>query len=414
MVQETSVATTRFLVVAAEDRINELRTIIRTHNEAYYEQDAPTIPDAEWDALMRELRELEEQHPELVTPDSPTQQVGAAPSTQFAPVQHAVPMMSLDNAFDTDELAGWAERLQRRLGEDVDPGDWVCELKFDGLAISIRYENGTLVQAATRGDGRTGEDVTHNVATIAGVPKTIEGAPPVLEVRGEVYLRLSDFADLNARNVAAGQKPYVNPRNAAAGSLRQKDPAITATRNLSMWSYQLGQVEGGPTFESHYETLQYLKGLGLPVNEHARQITDGVDGVISYVEEFERRRHDLDYEFDGIVVKLDSLGRQRELGSTAKAPRWAIAYKLPPEEQITTLLDIEVSIGAAGSATPFARLEPVFVGGVTVTTATLHNQDQIAEKDVRPGDKVIVRRAGEVIPEVVGPVLSERPADLPP
>ena len=414
MVQETSVATTRFLVVAAEDRINELRTIIRTHNEAYYEQDAPTIPDAEWDALMRELRELEEQHPELVTPDSPTQQVGAAPSTQFAPVQHAVPMMSLDNAFDTEELAGWAERLQRRLGEDVDPGDWVCELKFDGLAISIRYENGTLVQAATRGDGRTGEDVTHNVATIAGVPKTIEGAPPVLEVRGEVYLRLSDFADLNARNVAAGQKPYVNPRNAAAGSLRQKDPAITATRNLSMWSYQLGQVEGGPTFESHYETLQYLKGLGLPVNEHARQITDGVDGVISYVEEFERRRHDLDYEFDGIVVKLDSLGRQRELGSTAKAPRWAIAYKLPPEEQITTLLDIEVSIGAAGSATPFARLEPVFVGGVTVTTATLHNQDQIAEKDVRPGDKVIVRRAGEVIPEVVGPVLSERPADLPP
>ncbi len=285
--------------MAVEERIEELRTIIRQHNEAYYEQDAPTVPDAEWDALMRELRELEEQHPDLVTPDSPTQLVGGAPSTQFAPVQHAVPMMSLDNAFDTDELAGWAERLQRRLGEDVDPGDWVCELKFDGLAISIRYENGKLVQAATRGDGRTGEDVTHNVATIAGVPKTIEGAPPVLEVRGEVYLRLSDFADLNARNVAAGQKPYVNPRNAAAGSLRQKDPAITATRNLSMWSYQLGQVEGGPTFESHYETLRYLESLGLPVNEHARQITDGVDGVIAYVEEFEKRRHDLDYEFDG-------------------------------------------------------------------------------------------------------------------
>ena len=236
----------------------------------------------------------------------------------------------------------------------------------------------------------------------------------MLEVRGEVYLRLSAFDDLNRRNQQAGLKPYVNPRNAAAGSLRQKDARVTATRNLSFWSYQLGQVTGGPEMGSHHETLDYLRSLGLPVNEHARRITNGVPGVIAYVEEFEGRRHDLDYEFDGIVVKLDDLGRQHELGATAKAPRWAIAYKLPPEEQVTSLLDIEISIGAAGSATPFAQLEPVFVGGVTVSTATLHNEDQVAAKDVRPGDKVIVRRAGEVIPEVVGPVLAERPAGLAP
>ena len=416
MTMRTSEAASRFLLVSAgaKKRIDELTAVIERHSAAYYDHDAPTVPDSEWDALMRELRALEADYPDLVTSDSPTQQVGAAPNTQFSPVDHAVPMMSLDNAFDTDELTGWAGRLQRRLGEDVDPGAWVCELKFDGLAISIRYEGGRLVQAATRGNGRTGEDVTHNVATITDVPKTLTGAPDVLEVRGEVYLKLSDFDDLNARQEAAEAKPYVNPRNAAAGSLRQKDPAITATRNLSLWSYQLGQVVGGPAFSSHYETLEYLAGLGLPVNEHARRIGDGVPGVVDYVREFERRRHDLDYEFDGIVIKLDDLALQRDLGNTAKFPRWAIAYKLPPEERVTTLLDIEISIGGGGSATPFARLEPVFVGGVTVTTATLHNQDQIAEKDVRPGDKVIVRRAGEVIPEVVGPVLSERPADLAP
>jgi DNA ligase (NAD+) len=390
------------------ERIEALRELIRRHNEAYYERDAPTIPDAEWDALMRELQALEAEHPDLVTPDSPTRKVGGTPSTAFSPVAHSVRMMSLDNAFDHAELLSWVERLERRLGGDVDVGEWVCELKFDGLAISIRYENGRLVQAATRGDGRTGEDVTHNVRTIADVPARLEGAPPVLEVRGEVYLRLSEFAELNRRAEAAGDKPYVNPRNAAAGSLRQKDPAVTAGRNLSFWSYQLGQVVDGPDFGSHYETLQYLTSLGLPVNEHVRRVTDGVDGVISYVEEFEPLRHELDYEFDGIVVKVDSLALQRDLGSTAKAPRWAIAYKLPPEEQVTTLTDIHVSIGPSGSATPFAQLEPVFVGGVTVTTATLHNEDQVREKDVRPGDRVIVRRAGEVIPEVIGPVVAER------
>lgn len=396
------------------ERIEALRAVIRRHNEAYYERDAPEIPDAEWDALMRELRDLEAAHPELVTPDSPTATVGGAPSTTFAPVVHTVPMMSLDNAFSVDEVTEWAERLQRRLGEDTDVGAWLCELKFDGLAMSIRYENGRFVRAATRGDGRTGEDVTANVATIASIPSYIADAPPVLEVRGEVFLRLSDFDELNRRADAAGERRYVNPRNAAAGSLRQKNPAVTATRNLSFWAYQLGQVEGGPTFGSHHATLDWLADLGLPVNDHARIVTDGVAGVVAYVNEYTGRRHELDYEFDGIVVKVDDLGHQRELGSTARAPRWAIAYKLPPEEQVTTLLDIEVSIGAAGSATPFARLEPVFVGGVTVTTATLHNEDQVREKDVRPGDRVIVRRAGEVIPEVVGPVLAERPPGLAP
>ncbi len=396
------------------ERIEALREVIRRHSEAYYEHDAPTIPDAEWDALMRELRRLEEEHPDLVTPDSPTQVIGGAPSTTFAPVVHAQPMMSLDNAFDLGELTAWADRLTRRLGDDRDPGAWVCELKFDGLAISVRYEGGRLARAATRGDGRVGEDVTHNVATIGDLPHRLDGGPEVLEVRGEVYLKLSDFAELNARNVEAGARPYVNPRNAAAGSLRQKDSRITATRNLSFWSYQLGEVVGGPSFVSHYETLRFMGDLGLPVNEHTRRVDDGIEAVVAYVEEFEKQRHELDYEFDGVVVKLDDLALQRELGSTSKAPRWAIAYKLPPEEQVTTLLDIEVSIGPSGSATPFARLEPVFVGGVTVTTATLHNEDQVREKDVRPGDRVIVRRAGEVIPEVVGPVLTERPPDSEP
>ncbi|MDH3754585.1 MAG: NAD-dependent DNA ligase LigA, partial [Acidimicrobiia bacterium] len=387
------------------DEIERLRAAIRHHNERYYTADAPEIPDADYDALVRQLQELEAAHPELVTPDSPTQTVGGATSVLFAPVEHRVRMMSLDNAFDVDELTEWAERLNRRIPGDRNIDTYVCELKFDGLAMSIRYENGELVQAATRGDGRVGEDVTHNVVTIADVPVRLDGAPPVLEVRGEVYLRLSQFAELNERQAAAGQKAYVNPRNAAAGSLRQKDSEITASRGLSFWSYQLGEVDGGPAFTSHHESLDFLRSLGLPVNEHAHVITDGIPGIIDYVTEFEARRHDLDYEFDGIVVKVDELALQRELGSTSKAPRWAIAYKLPPEERTTKLLDITVSIGAGGSATPFAELEPVFVGGVTVTNATLHNEDQVREKDVRPGDTVIVRRAGEVIPEVVGPVL---------
>jgi DNA ligase (NAD+) len=392
-------------------RAAELAELIRYHNRRYHELDAPEIPDADYDALVRELRALEEAHPELRAGGSPTQEVGGAPSGAFAEVEHRVPMMSLDNAFDVAELRAWAERAERRLGRPVPA--YVCELKYDGLAISIRYEDGVLVQAATRGNGRVGEDVTANVRTIADVPHTLAGAPPVVEVRGEVYMKVSDFRALNAAQDAAGLKRYANPRNTAAGSLRQKDPAVTASRRLSFWSYGAGEIVGGPEPASHHELLGFLGSLGFPVND-ATAVLDSLAQVEAYVAAAEAHRHDRDYETDGVVVKVDDLALQAELGVTAKAPRWAIAYKLPPEERATRLLDIMVSIGPSGQATPFAQLEPVFVGGSTVTTATLHNEDQVRVKDVRPGDLVIVRKAGDVIPEVVGPVLSERPPDLPP
>ena len=404
-------------------RVRELQALLNHHSALYY-AGKPEIPDADFDDLLNELKALEERHPELVHPDSPTQRVGAPPDdTIFAPVRHEPPMMSLHNALDIDELRAWNERVHRALagsarptGEQALPtlegtaiGTYSAELKFDGLAISVRYDDGVLVRAATRGDGRTGEDVTHSVRTIGDIPIRLSGpAPAVLEVRGEVILRLTTFDRLNARQAERGEKAYVNPRNAAAGSLRQKDARVTAERGLSFWCYQLGRVEGGPAFTSHMDTLEWLKSLGMPVNEHSAGLAD-LAAVEAYLADFERRRHDLDYEFDGLVVKVDDLGLQARLGVDAKAPRWAIAYKFPPEERTTKLLDIEVSIGPSGQATPFARLEPVFVGGVTVATATLHNEDQVAAKDVRPGDTVIVRRAGEVIPEVVGPVLSERP-----
>ncbi len=388
-------------------RIDELRATIRHHADRYYNRDEPEIPDADYDRLMVELIELEAAHPDLVTSDSPTQLIGGVSSNAFAPVVHAVPMMSLHNAFDVEELRAWNERVQRRL-EDRPVPRFATELKFDGLAISVRYENGVLVQGATRGDGKVGEDVTHNVRTIADIPEHLPvGAPPVLEARGEVYLRLSAFAALNERQDAKGDKRYVNPRNAAAGSLRQKDATITAERGLSFWSYQLGLVEGGPQLSTHSETLEWLGSLGFPVNEHSVSL-DSIDAVVARLGDLQRRRHEFDYEFDGVVVKVDDLSLQNELGADARAPRWAIAYKFPPEERTTTLLDIEVSIGPSGLSTPFAVLDPVFVGGVTVGTATLHNEDQVAAKDVRPGDTVVVRRAGDVIPEVVGPVLSER------
>ncbi len=397
-------------------RIDTLRAQLNRHARAYYELDAPEIPDADYDRLLRELADLEDANPELATDDSPTRRVGGATNTAFAPVTHTVPMMSLHNAFDIDELRGWNERVERRLEGQPVPA-YAVELKFDGLAISLRYENGVLVQGATRGDGKVGEDVTHNVRTIADIPSHLTGDyPPVLEARGEVYMRLSSFAALNERQVeaakATGKEPklYINPRNTAAGSLRQVDAGVTADRELSFFCYQLGVVEGGPELTSHTQTLEWLGSLGLPVNEHTKAIAS-IDEVEGRIAEFQKKRHELDYEFDGVVTKVNDLRLQRELGADAKAPRWAIAYKLPPEERTTTLLDIEVSIGPSGQATPFARLDPVFVGGVTVGTATLHNQDQVAAKDVRPGDTVIVRRAGDVIPEVVGPVLSDRPAD---
>ena len=406
---------------SAKQRIAHLRRQIRLHNDLYYGSDAPEISDAEYDQMVRELRDLEAEHPELADAESPSEAVGSASTTTFSPVQHRVPMTSLDNAMDADELRAWGERVAKGLGDAVPR--YVCELKIDGLAISIRYEDGELVQAATRGDGRVGEDVTANVATISSLPKTLKAkkgvaVPPVLEVRGEVYMSTAAFEKLkaerereNAERAAQGRAPLavpVNPRNAGAGSLRQKDSAVTAQRDLSLWTYQLGEVVGGPAFASHHETLEYMRALGFPVNPEITMV-DTLDEVLAFCAGWQERRHQLPYEIDGAVVKVDDLAQRDTLGFTSRAPRWAIAVKFPPEERNTILRDIQVSIGRTGRATPFAVLEPVFVGGSTVGMATLHNRDQVALKDVRPGDTVVVRKAGDVIPEVVGPVLSKRP-----
>ncbi len=388
-------------------RVADLRQQIAYHNERYHTLDSPEIADAEYDMLVRELLRLEEEHPELASAESPTGQVGGAPlSATFAPVIHRVPMTSLDNAMDEAELALWGDRVARGLGGA--PATYVCELKIDGLAMSLRYENGEFVQAATRGDGRIGEDVTANVATISALPKRLpRGAPEVVEVRGEVYMPIASFEALNERAAAAGQPLFANPRNAGAGSLRQKDPRVTASRELSFWSYQLGEVIGGPEFGSHHETLEFLQGLGFPVNPEVRVLGD-LAAVFGFAGHWQEHRHDLPYEIDGVVAKVDHLAQRELLGFTSRAPRWAIAFKFPPEERTTILRDIQVSVGRTGRTTPFAVLDPVFVGGSTVRMATLHNQDQVRAKDVRPGDTVIVRKAGDVIPEVVGPVLSLR------
>ncbi len=402
--------------VEPAERVEQLRAIIRHHNDRYYLDDAPEIPDADYDAMVRELQQLEEQFPELVTPDSPTQVVSGAASATFAPVVHRVPMMSLDNAFSSDELLAWGGRLARRLadlGENEGSVGLVAELKIDGLAMSLRYEGGTLVQAATRGDGRIGEDVTANVRTISVIPHQLpRGAPEVLEVRGEIYMPIAVFEALNRAQVEAGLRTYANPRNTAAGSLRQKDAAITASRELAFWSYQLGEVVGGPTLANHHQNFEFLASMGFPVNPEVK-VLDGLEDAFAHCMHWQEHRHDLAYEIDGVVLKVDDLALQRELGFTSKAPRWAIAFKFPPEERTTKLIDIHVSVGRTGRATPFGQLEPVFVGGSTVGVATLHNQDQVKAKDVRPGDVVIVRKAGDVIPEIVGPVLAERPEGLP-
>jgi DNA ligase (NAD+) len=387
-----------------------LRAEIAHHDERYHQLDDPEIADAEYDALVRRLRTIEADRPDLVTPDSPTQRVGAPPSSLFTPVEHVVPMMSLENCFSLEELQAWGQRLSRRVAE---ASAFVCELKIDGVAMSVRYDDGVYTRAATRGDGRVGEDVTENVRTLRDLPKRLAGeAPALLEIRGEVYMPVPAFRALNERQAAEGGKVFANPRNSAAGSLRQKDPSITATRELSLFTYQLGAVEGGPAFSTHTETLDYIRSLGLPVNPEIRRV-DTLDDVHDLCRHWLEHRHDLDYEIDGVVVKVDDLAMREELGFTAKAPRWAIAYKFPPEERTTRLHSIMVSIGRTGKATPFAQLEPVFVGGSTVSQATLHNQDQVRAKDVRPGDTVIVRKAGDVIPEVVKPVLAERPEGLP-
>lgn len=389
------------------ERARELRGLIEYHNEQYFVFDAPEVADAEFDALVKELRELEGAHPELVTPDSPTQRPGGRPVSTFAPVAHRMRMLSLDNAFSREELFAWGRRIEKLV-----PGAlrFVAEPKLDGLAISLQYEQGRFTVGATRGDGRTGEDVTENLRTLTAVPDRLRGkrVPEQLEVRGEVFMPLAAFEELNRRQGAAGERLFTNARNAAAGSLRQKDASVTASRDLSLFCYELGAVTGGPRLRTHEDTLAWLRELGFPVNPEI-QAFDDLDGVFEFSERMEAQRHALGYDIDGVVAKVDDLGQRAEMGTTSRAPRWAIAYKFPPEEKTTILRDIMVSIGRTGRATPFAVLEPVFVGGANVSMATLHNQDDVARKDVRPKDTVIVRRAGDVIPEVVGPVLTKRP-----
>ncbi len=392
---------------APQLRVEQLRELIEYHNEQYFVFDAPEVPDAEFDALVRELRALEHAHPELVTADSPTQRPGGRPVSTFAPVDHRVRMLSLDNAFSRDELAAWAVRIEKLVPGAV---RFVAEPKLDGLAISLQYEAGRFSIGATRGDGRTGEDVTENLRTISAVPDRLRGSriPEAIEVRGEVFMPLGAFAELNRRQDAAGDRLFTNARNAAAGSLRQKDARVTASRDLTLFCYEVGAVTGGPRLRTHEETLAWLTELGFPVNPEIRAV-DELAGVYERCEQMEAQRHALGYDIDGVVVKVDDLGQRAEMGVTSRAPRWAIAYKFPPEEKTTLLRDIMVSIGRTGRATPFAVLEPVFVGGANVGMATLHNEDDVARKDVRPGDTVVVRRAGDVIPEVVGPVLAQRP-----
>jgi DNA ligase (NAD+) len=395
---------------AARQRATELRASIAEHNRRYYEFDQPTISDAEYDALMRELGALEARFPELVTPDSPTRRVGGAATTLFTPVSHATPMLSLDNAFSQEELVAWAGKLERGA---AGPIAYVCELKIDGLAISLAFEHGVFVRGATRGDGHVGEDVTANLATIADIPARLRGpdVPPFLEVRGEVYLPLSTFERLNRELAARGEKPLVNPRNAAAGSLRQKDQAVTASRGLRLWCYGVGapaEPSPGQPAARHSEDLARLRAFGLPVNPTIEQAASLAE-ALAFIDKWHRQRHQVDYQIDGIVIKVDRYDQRRALGATSRAPRWAIAYKFPPEEKSARVLRIAVNTGRTGRVTPYVELEPVVVGGVTVSSATLHNESEIRRKDIRENDVVMVRRAGDVIPEVVGPVLERRP-----
>ncbi len=396
-------------LIEVKAQLEQLRERIEAHNYAYYVLDNPTVSDAQYDVLYRQLVELETAHPELITPDSPTQRVGDQPAAGFAEVTHQVPMLSLDNAFSDEELQTFDQRALERL--KLDEIDYAAEPKMDGLAINLRYENGRLLQAATRGDGAVGEDVTHNVRTIRCIPLKLwgEGWPSVLEVRGEVYMSKAAFAKINQAQLEKGDKAFANPRNAAAGSLRQLDPKITAQRPLSFFCYGWGAVSDDWQIPALYsEMIQHLHNWGLPTNPLA-QVVSGQPGLVAYYQKLQALRDELDYEIDGIVYKVNRIEWQQILGFTSKFPRWAIARKFPAQEVWTKLLGIDIQVGRTGALTPVARLEPVQVGGVTVSNATLHNMDEIERKDVRVGDTVIVRRAGDVIPEVVGSVLSQRP-----
>ena len=388
----------------ARARAVELRDQIDHHAYRYYVLDDPEVADVEYDALTRELLEIEDAFPDLVTRESPTQRVGAPPSDLFAPVEHRTTMMSLDNSFSLEELLAWGQRVERGIGA---ADGFVTELKMDGIAVNLIYEDGTLVRGATRGDGRRGEDITANLKTIGAIPLKLRGDhPKILEVRGEVFMQTDEFEKLNERLGNEGLKTFANPRNSAAGSLRQKNPEVTASRKLSLICHGVGYVEG-LRFKSHWEALGSLREWGLRTNPQSRRVAE-LDEVYRFCEHWQEHRHDVAYEIDGVVVKVDSIAQQEELGYTSKAPRWAIAYKFPPEERTTKVKNISVHVGRTGAATPWAQLDPVFVGGVTISTATLHNQDEVARKDIRIGDTVIVRRAGDVIPEVVGPVTSKR------
>lgn len=392
-------------------QIEKLREQLRYHNHRYYVLDDPEIPDAEYDRLFRELQALETEHPELVTPDSPTQRVGGTPLSEFGEIRHAIPMLSLGNVFSDEELLAFDKRIHDRLKSDAEI-EFAAELKLDGLAISLMYENGVFIRAATRGDGETGEDVTQNVRTIEAVPLRLmgEGWPQVLEVRGEIYMPKAGFNTLNERLRKEGAKTFVNPRNAAAGSLRQLDSRITAQRPLTIFCYAVGLVDGGEMPDTHYAMLRQLAAWGFRVCPEIR-LVQGAQGCLEYYRSIGARRESLPYDIDGVVYKVNSIALQQELGFVSRAPRWATAHKFPAQEEITVLEDVEFQVGRTGALTPVARLKPVFVGGVTVSNATLHNMDEIERKDVRIGDSVIVRRAGDVIPEVARVILEYRPAD---
>ena len=388
--------------------VDDLREQLRYHAYRYYVLDDPEIPDAEYDRLFRQLQQLETEHPELITEDSPTQRVGAQPLTAFEQITHELPMLSLDNVFSEEELLAFNRRVQERLNTQAQI-EYAAEPKLDGLAISIRYENGVLKYAATRGDGATGENVTQNIRTIDAVPLRLLGKdyPPVLEVRGEVFMPKAGFEKLNQQARERGEKQFANPRNAAAGSLRQLDPRITASRPLSMYCYSTGVVEGGELAATHSETLQQLKSFGLPVCAEAK-VVQGIEGCMAYYHELLAQREQLPYDIDGIVYKVNSIALQQRLGFVARAPRWAIAHKFPAQEEVTEIIDVDFQVGRTGAITPVARLKPVFVGGVTVSNATLHNMDEVRRKDIHIGDRVIIRRAGDVIPEVVSVVPGAR------
>lgn len=403
---------------AVRAEVAALRRKIEEHNYAYYVLDRPTVPDAEYDRLMRRLLELEVAHPELLSPDSPTQRVGATPALQFEAVAHAQPMLSLDNVFSEEEFEAFDRRVRERLaseGIETESVPYVAEPKFDGTAVSLRYEDGVLVRGATRGDGRTGEDITHNLRTIPSVPLRLRGANPprIIEVRGEVFMPLAGFHEFNRKAKARGEKTLVNPRNGAAGSLRQLDPKLTAERPLDVFFYAIAETRDWTRPGNHADTLAALQQLGLKTCPEA-QLVDGYLGCLAYYSTMLSKRSRLPYEIDGVVYKVNSIEWQRRLGQVSRAPRWAVAHKFPAQEELTVVTGVEFQVGRTGALTPVARLEPVFVGGVTVSNATLHNMDEVARKDVRIGDTVIVRRAGDVIPEVVSVVRERRPAKAKP